>query len=632
MKNLLKTVIMILEVSSIISCMGNNATSERVSENTVMSMPTIAGGILIANPVLVIDTANVIYPSGSLTLTNAGNATLTLGSTTVTTGITNLSGCTNGSTLTSGESCIITFNVSQSGGNANITVNYIGITSSSITQTVNWYNSLNGALVNISYTNPVIISNSTSTAIPITITNSGGYNLSNITPTAAYGINGAAATVAITYPTSNSCQGATLNVGQSCGFILNVSDTAVETNKQIIFGVSGNYNSGSAQTYTRYAILTYSVAPATYLYVTNSHGTTVSAYVQNPTTGALTQMSNSPVAAGDEPTSAVLTLDNKYLYVSNYQSSNIYAYSINQTNGLLSHIGTYTTSQLPLAAVLTPNGKFLYVGTWVGHAVNGYVINSSTGALSSAGTYNIGAQTEVIVIDSTSNFLYVTGVNNKIFAYRINQSNGQLSGNGSLATGDLPISMVITPNNKFIYVANYYDNNISIYEVNQSNGTITSIGTSSAGANPGFLAVSPNSNFLYTLGNGYSINGYTINQSTGALTPIGTFYVGGSMTSIVISLDGKYLYTGVYTGDPFVAAFSINQTTGALTLIGNYPSGYSPSPYLDTVNGFLYTANGGGYDISGFSMNSANGSLAEIANSPFVAGASPASIQIAHIY
>ncbi|MBP9742949.1 MAG: hypothetical protein KBD37_06295 [Burkholderiales bacterium] len=241
-----------------------NATStNNASLNSYTSLasvgvyPVSSGGILISGQVPVIDTAESSNPGGSLLISNAGNTSVTLGTSTGTTGISNLSGCTSGTTLAVGQSCTITFNVTQASGSGNITVNYTGGSSAtSVTQAISWYNSLNGALVSMSYSNPMNFPQTTTQTNQVTVANIGGYNLTGVTiPTPqVFG----SATVTITYPANNSCQNATLNVGESCSYYLNITDSSVETSKQVLFGVTGSYNNGSAQTYTRYAVLTYS--------------------------------------------------------------------------------------------------------------------------------------------------------------------------------------------------------------------------------------------------------------------------------------------------------------------------------------------------------------------------------------
>ena len=606
-------------------------TSNKISraKTVVLVNPVASGGILVSSQVPVVNTANTSTPSASLILINAGNASLTLGSSSATSGITNLTGCSSGQNLNVGESCSMDFNLTQSNGSGYITVNYTGAVSNSISQAVIWYNSQNNALLSMDYNSSVAFSPSSTTLVNVTLTNIGGYNLTNIFPETPSAINGANATVTISYPSINSCQNATLNVGASCSFILNLSDSVIESNKQILFSVLGSYNNGEAQTYSRSGVLTYSVVPNTYVYATNSNSSNLSAYSLNPSSGRLTQISGSPVASGDEPIASAMSPDSKYLYVSNYQSSNIWVYSIDSNSGVLSHIGSYEAIGGPDTALLiTPNGKFLYVGTWEGNILYAYSINDSTGALSLVGSYNLGSQVEAIVMNSTGAYLYAITVGQEIFSYKINQSTGQLSANGNLGTGYYPQAMAMDSTNNYIYVVNYYDFTINVFAINQSSGVLSAAGTFPTTTNPDDIIISPNAKFMYVTGGGNSISGYAINSSSGAVTSLGSFYAGGGHPiSMAITPDNQYLYTGTQTNNNAVVSFNI-ESTGVLAQIGAYPSGYTPYVTLDTVNGFLYTANGGGSNISVFSMNSTNGVLNQVTGSPFAAGSSPNSIQL----
>ena len=116
-----------------------------VSRASVGVSAAASGGILVAGQVPVIDTEGNAAPGGSLLINNSGNAAVTLGTSTPTTGITGLSGCTSGTVLGVGQNCTITFSVTQSAGTGTITVNNTGGSSTSLAQVITWFNSLNGA-------------------------------------------------------------------------------------------------------------------------------------------------------------------------------------------------------------------------------------------------------------------------------------------------------------------------------------------------------------------------------------------------------------------------------------------------------------------------------------------------------
>lgn len=250
-------------IAATLTMVSNNSTLRQsfTSTSSIGVQPVNSGGILVAGILPVINTAGSSNPSGSLTVLNSGNAALTLtGVTANVSAISNLSGCSSG-TLNVGQTCTITFNVTQTGGSGIITVNYTGASASSVSQAATWYNSLNGALVSMSYSTPLSFPQNTLVNNLVTVTNIGGYNLTGLTvipsPFQVFG----SATATATYPSNNSCANATLNVGASCQFYVSITDTVVETNAEIVFGVQGTYIESAPQTYNRYAVLTYTSVP-----------------------------------------------------------------------------------------------------------------------------------------------------------------------------------------------------------------------------------------------------------------------------------------------------------------------------------------------------------------------------------
>ncbi|MBP9742948.1 MAG: beta-propeller fold lactonase family protein, partial [Burkholderiales bacterium] len=382
-------------------CTAKNTSGQNnyISSANVEVQSIVTGGVLIAGQIAVIDTAESINPAGSLLITNVGNESVTLESTAATSGISNLSGCTNGTQLLVGQSCTISFNVTQYDGNGSITLNYINYNNvpGSVTQTANWYNSLNGALASMTYDSQLSFIQSTPESIAVIVINQGGYNLTNVTIPNPQILTSTSTTAVISYPTTNSCENATLNVGESCVYILTVTDTATESNQQLLIGMSGTYNNGSAQLYTRYGAVTYSAAPYTYLYVSNSNASTVSGFLLDPSNGDLNQLSTSPYSTGEGPGLSVIAPNNQFMYTTQYDPfaipdspGNIIEFSINAANGQLTQIGSITTGIEPLDIVMTPNGKYLYITNWVSVNLTAYSVNSSTGALSKISNYSTG--------------------------------------------------------------------------------------------------------------------------------------------------------------------------------------------------------------------------------------------------
>ena len=252
--------LLLLTCMLIVNC--NNGSNLIRNTKQIGVEPVSTGGILVMMPVTAIDTAVDTSLKGTLTVINAGNSAVTDAQGSYSDGLSSVSGCEN-TTINAGESCTISFKVSQYSGSARIKLSYTGSAgSTSVTQIVNWFNSKNGTVASMNYTNSIILPTTTTiTTEEVVVTNFGGYTLSSLTIAAPQTLGTGLATATISYPSSSSCQNATLDVGKSCSYILNINgNNAVETYQQIITGFSASYNNGTTQSYNRYAILNYSTA------------------------------------------------------------------------------------------------------------------------------------------------------------------------------------------------------------------------------------------------------------------------------------------------------------------------------------------------------------------------------------
>ncbi|MBX9866497.1 MAG: hypothetical protein K2Y14_06240 [Burkholderiales bacterium] len=219
--------------------------------------PVAAGAILVTSSVPLIDT---IYESGAtMIVSNAGNRDALIGEVSADAGISNLMGC-NGTTLAPAESCAISFNVSESGGNALIAVDYTGgaDAQNAVYASINWFNSRGGfALVSMSaQDNPLVFVANFSGASTVTVTNIGGYTLSNIIIPTPIILGGSAVA---TLGTNSCAESLTLPINASCIYTVNVTDSVIDSNQQINLGFSASYAGPNGVTvYQRSSLLNYS--------------------------------------------------------------------------------------------------------------------------------------------------------------------------------------------------------------------------------------------------------------------------------------------------------------------------------------------------------------------------------------
>ncbi len=100
-----------------------------------------------------------------------------------------------------------------------------------------------------------------------------------------------------------------------------------------------------------------------YVYVVNSGSATVSGYVINTGTGALTPVPGSPFGTGLTPVSIAIDPQAKYAYVANVNTIDISVYRVNAATGALTEVAgsPVATGTYPSRITIDPGGKFAYV-------------------------------------------------------------------------------------------------------------------------------------------------------------------------------------------------------------------------------------------------------------------------------
>ncbi len=215
--------------------------------------PANAGAILTSGFVPLINTVNTT--SGSLLIHNAGNQAAQIGAASADAGISNLSGC-SGETLAPAASCTINFNVTESGGSGNITVPYTGGSANSVVANVTWFNGSGAALVSMSSSeNPITFPATEGGSTTITVTNIGGYSLTNISIPAPVVVGGSATA---TLSSNNCATIESLPINGHCDYVVNMSDSQTDLNQQVNVGFGASYAGvGGTKAYSRVLPVTY---------------------------------------------------------------------------------------------------------------------------------------------------------------------------------------------------------------------------------------------------------------------------------------------------------------------------------------------------------------------------------------
>ena len=368
-----------------------------------------------------------------------------------------------------------------------------------------------------------------------------------------------------------------------------------------------------------------------YLYVPNAQNpATITAYAIDYQSGALTQLSDSPITLnGADASTLVVSPDNEHLYVAlrGTNSSSIAVLDIGTDGKLYAAqyqpvvTGGGLTGSIPTALAIDPAGNFLYV-TFLYQ--NGFgplnpgpggiaifpIVHSSTpttngqlGAPLMNTTIGTTAATPLpyvpvgdnpvgITIPATGGYVYVVdqeqpltpSAHGVLLAFTENTSTGVLSVAGSypggVKAGTTPSAIAEDPTGHFIYVTDEATNQMYGY-------LATTGGVPQAMLNSPFntslypvaITIDPRGTFIYVANYASStVSTYVINSATGAVSGGTGITVATGPTCVTVDPAlGLYLYTSNYT-DNSVSASQLNPHTGALTQVQGTQFSSQPLP------------------------------------------------------
>src|SRR4029077_8532408 len=143
--------------------------------------------------------------------------------------------------------------------------------------------------------------------------------------------------------------------------------------------------------------------------------------------GALTSIAGSRIAAGTAPSAIGADPSGKFIYVANVGSNNVSAYSVNPASGVLTAVlgSPFSTGVGPTGITIDPSERFAYIATSVGISAN--TIDTS-GALASIGGSPFGGSVANVTVDPSGRFLYASGFNvNNVSGFTIDPLSGALT-------------------------------------------------------------------------------------------------------------------------------------------------------------------------------------------------------------
>lgn len=349
-----------------------------------------------------------------------------------------------------------------------------------------------------------------------------------------------------------------------------------------------------------------------FLYATASTRTAtgvINGYKVDYQSGALEQLSDSPIPTANKNPVALVTAPNaKFLYVVFRDDSVVVTYGIGTDGKLYAQKTANVIGSFPIAATIDPAGKFLYVTS----------------------TYQPGFTTA----------LPGPGL---VTIFPINPDNS-LGAATAVNVGNNPISIVASGFNHFVYVVdretvptpgggNGPGGVVLAFSQNTSTGALTPVTTGAtrlngypAGVTPSWIAEDPTARFVYVTDQvSNQLIGYIVGTG-GALVPMtnGPFATGQFPVNVIVDPRGKFLYVTNFNSST-IGAYAIDTATGtpaasAGQQVDTNPTCATIEPALGI---YMYTSNSAAGTVSGLQLDPHTGSLKQIQNQPFPASSLP---------
>ncbi|EMY71369.1 beta-propeller fold lactonase family protein [Leptospira vanthielii] len=316
-----------------------------------------------------------------------------------------------------------------------------------------------------------------------------------------------------------------------------------------------------------------------YVYTSLDINHSVGHLTMDQSTGLLTF--NSSVQVGTfTPTGIGVDPAGKFLFTGDFDGSSISQFLINQTTGALS-LNTPATAPAGLSPrnlVITPDGKYLYLASEGTSAIRAYAINAD-GTLTFLVSYPTNIGSSQIQISRNGNFIFYMGtLVTEISSYRINYADGSLTQAGVSPTFSSDGSGHVSthPNGAYIYVGSIPA--VTVLSFDGETGNMSNMRSVNHAMSINSTAIHPSGLFYYLIHiNEGIISCYAVEPKTGNITYSSnvTGYISSNLRFMIIDPTGRFAYVADINNSNLIQ-FSINQTTGALTFIGNVSPGGNP--------------------------------------------------------
>jgi 6-phosphogluconolactonase len=273
--------------------------------------------------------------------------------------------------------------------------------------------------------------------------------------------------------------------------------------------------------------------------------------------------------------------------------------------------------------------SFAYVANATTATLAGFPIPTAAFTTLTGTSYTLGTTPTALAATPKGAFLYVATLAGSIFMYTIGTNGALTLGNGGspVVQALYPTWMTIDPSGNWLFIVSKSSPQLLVFQINTSSGVITQTSQGTillSSGNPTQVYVTPNNQFVYIgLGPG-GTDGFTFNSSTGAAT--GKVHLaplnGASDNTFAADATSAFLFVG--EAGSGIRSLAIG-TDGSLAEVAGSPFTSPLGPQaivVDPTNTYVYVANRTENVITGYTLGT-DGSLTQLSSSPFATGSTP---------
>ena len=350
-----------------------------------------------------------------------------------------------------------------------------------------------------------------------------------------------------------------------------------------------------------------SAASATFVYVSNAEDGDISAYRMNPATGEL--QPGARTAAGKIVMPMAVSPDRRFLYAAlRAKPFTVLTFAIDPGTGALKQVSSSPLAESFPYISLDRSGRYLFGASYGAHLISVNAVDAE-GRVSPdpLQVIPIGRNAHSIRVDGTNRYVYVPSLgSDQVFQFVFDEKSGRLASNTPAVVLQKPMTgprhFAISRDNKYLYALSELLGTVTTYSLDNKTGLLTEVSSASGvppGANlmPGAprgpvggpdappprnldkdiwaadIHMTPNGRFLYMSERTSSTLGaFSVDEQSGKLTYVGSTPTERQPRGFAIDPSGKYL---VATGEKSetISAYAIDPANGALRPIGKYPAG-----------------------------------------------------------